>query len=177
MNRISRRDEKAFGALYDLYSKLVYSLILSVVKKQEEAEDILQEIFLQVWEKASTFDSSRGNVYAWLVTLARNRAIDRTRSKHFRKQRQEVEEPEIDMMPNPAEHNALDSLVVQERAEIVKRALLKIPAEQRKVIQIAYFGGDSQSEIASKLHLPLGTVKTRMRQGIKKLQKLLRERL
>ncbi len=177
MKRISKKDEKAFETLYDLYSKLIYSLIVSVVKKQDEAEDVLQEIFLQVWEKATTFESTKGNVYAWMVTLARNRAIDRIRSKDFRKQRQEVEDTEIDMMHNPTEKNPLDSLVVGERAEIVKSALQQIPTEQREVIQIAYYGGYSQSEIAAKLNLPLGTVKTRMRQGMRKLQTLLREQL
>lgn len=176
MKRVGRRDEKAFETLYDLYSKLIYSSILSVVKKQDEAEDILQEIFLQIWEKASTFESTKGNVYAWIITLARNRTIDRIRSKDFRKQRQEVHDIEIDTMLNPTEQNPLDSLVAGERAEIVKSALQQIPSEQREVIQIAYYGGNSQSEIASKLNLPLGTVKTRMRQGMKKLQTLLHDR-
>jgi len=177
LKRIAQRDEKAFERLYDLYAKLTYSLILSVVKKQGDAEDVLQEVFLQVWEKASTFDVSKGNAYAWLITLARNRAIDKIRSKDFRKQSRETVADEPELSSPGSEGNPLDSLVVDERAQIVKQALRQIPVEQREVLEIAYFGGYSQSEIASKFNLPLGTVKTRMRQGMKKLYSLLKERL
>lgn len=177
LKRIAQQDEKAFEALYDQYAKLVYSLILSVVKKQSDAEDILQEVFLQVWAKASTFDAAKGNVYGWLITLARNRAIDRIRSKVFQKQHQEISVDEPGTIPHTTESNPLDALVVEERAQLVKNALQQIPAEQREVIEIAYFSGYSQSEIANKLNLPLGTVKTRMRQGMKKLHIFLKERL
>jgi RNA polymerase sigma-70 factor (ECF subfamily) len=175
--KVSRRDEKAFETLYDLYGKLLYSLILSIVKRQSDAEDVLQETFFQVWEKARTFDAAKGNTYSWLVALARNRAIDRIRSKSFRNQKQTDSEVDTEPIKALAESGPLDALMMQERAALVKNALQQIPREQREVIEIAYFDGYSQSEIAEHLNIPLGTVKTRMRQGMKKLHALLRERI
>lgn len=176
--KVSQRDQRAFENLYDLYGKLLYSLILSIVKKQGDAEDVLQETFLQVWEKAPTFNAAKGNVYGWMVTLARHRAIDRIRSKSFRNQMQTESEPDTESIKKAlSEQSPLDALMMQERAALVKNALGQIPAEQREVIEIAYFGGYSQSEIAEKLNIPLGTVKTRVRQGMKKLHTLLTERM
>lgn len=177
LERVARKDQKAFEELYDLYAKLVYSLIASIVKKQEEAEDVLQEVFVQVWERAISFRGTRGNVYSWLVALARNRAIDRIRSKDYRKQNLTETELDPDSMTLTGEAGPLDALVARERATLVKQALQQIPQEQRQVIEIAYFGGYSQSEIAEQLSIPLGTVKTRMRQGMKKLHTLLTERI
>ncbi len=170
INRITQRDEQALGKLYDLYSKLLYGFILSIVKKEVEAEDILQELFVQIWEKAALFKSSRGNVYTWLMTLARNRAIDRIRSKQYRAQGQVNSEFGVESIVNPDDPSPLDAVMIRERSEVVHLALATLPVEQREVIQIAYFGGHSQSEIAAQLNVPLGTVKTRMRQGMKKLQ-------
>ena len=177
LRRVARKDQKAFELLYDLYAKLVYSLIVSIVKKQEEAEDVLQEVFVQVWEKASSFNVARGNVYGWIVALARHRAIDRVRSKDYRKQSMTGTETDPDMMTFSEGIGPLDALVAGERVTLVKDALREIPPEQREVIEVAYFGGYSQSEIATQLSIPLGTVKTRMRQGVKKLYTLLTERL
>ena len=176
INKIKQRDEKALAKLYDHYAKLLYGFILSIVKKQEEAEDVLQELFVQIWEKSSTFDVARGSVYTWLVTLARNRAIDRTRSKQFRLQDRTVSDIAVEKIPHPDDHSPFDSVVMQERAQLVRHALQSLPIEQQEVIRIAYFGGYSQSEIAAELNLPLGTVKTRIRQGMKKLQSHLMER-
>ena len=174
IRRIIQRDEKALGALYDRYAKLLFSFILSVVKKQEEAEDVLQELFVQIWEKASSFDVNRGNVYTWLFTLARNRAIDRLRSKQHRAEGRSDPDFQIELIPNPLDPSPFDAVVMREQAETVRTALQNIPQDQREVIQIAYFGGLSQSEIAASLNVPLGTVKTRMRQGMKKLLNQLR---
>ena len=175
IKRIVQRDEKALGKLYDRYSKLLYGFILSIVKKQEEAEDVLQELFLQIWEKSSSFDVGRGNVYTWVVTLARNRAIDRIRSKQYRMQDQADPDFGIDSLSNPADPTPLDAVMMRERTEFIRQALQTLPKEQREAIEIAYFGGRSQSEIAAQLNVPLGTVKTRMRQGMKKLQTQLME--
>ena len=170
IKRITERDEKALSKLYDRYAKLLYGFIFTIVKKQAEAEDVLQELFVQIWEKASSFDTARGNVYTWLVTLARNRAIDRIRSKQYRTQGQHDADFGVELIENPDGSSPLDAVVTSERADVVRNALQTLPAEQREVIQIAYFGGYTQTEIAAQLNVPLGTIKTRMRQGMKKLQ-------
>ena len=176
MGKIAGRDSHALSELYDRYSRLVYSMISSVVKNQEETEDVMQELFVQVWERAVTFDPARGSVYTWIVTLARNRAIDRVRSKNFQKTGKIVAGVDPDMLSNAGERSPFDLVIAEERSHAMRDALNRIPAEQREVIHIAYFGGMSQSEIAAHLKIPLGTVKTRMRHGMKKLHVLLAER-
>ena len=177
LRQIARGDETALARLYDRYSGILYGFIFSIVHKQAEAEDVLQEIFLQVWEKASLFDAARGDAYTWLVTLARHRAIDRTRSKQFRAQSRTDEGPGLDLLPAPGGNSPLDATVMNERASIVRSAMELLPPEQKEVIQISYFGGLSQSEIAERLNVPLGTVKTRMRQAMIKLQRQLKEQI
>lgn len=174
LQRISSRDQEAFSALYDRYATVLYGLCMAIVKKEEEAEDVLQECFLQVWEKAPAFNSAKGSAYTWLATLTRNRAIDRLRSKNFRRDKQKLPDFDFELMADDAMHTPLDVTSLAERADIVKKAFATLPAEQREVLNLAYFQGYTQSEIAAELNAPLGTVKTRTREGMKKLQKLLR---
>ena len=176
MGKIMTRDSIALSALYDRYAGLIYSLIRSVIKNHEEAEDLLQEVFVQLWERASTYDATKGSVYTWIVTLARNRAIDQVRSKSFQQQNKISREVGPDMLYSPMESSPFDLVVAEERSRKMRDALSQIPPEQSQVIHIAYFGGWSQSEIAAQLKIPLGTVKTRMRQGMKKLQQLMTDR-
>lgn len=171
--RVASKDEQAFATLYDQYAGLLFSVVLSIVKKQEEAEEVLQEVFLQIWSKASTFDTSRENVYAWLTALARNRAIDRIRSRAYRDTQQEVAEALPDVSGSEETGTALDAMIMMEQAGRVRQALQEIPSEQRELIEMAYFEGYTQSPLAENRNLPLGTVKTRMRQGMKKLCVLL----
>lgn len=173
IERIAQKDTEALQALYDLYAKLVYSLVYRILGSQEDAEDLVQEVFMLVWEKASVFDRKKGNVYGWLVTLSRNRAIDRTRSeksKRNKKQKFREENKAVDFAMTMASDTPFDLAMMSQRAELLQEAMQKIPDEQREVIMMAYFGGLSQSEIAEHADLPLGTVKTRMRQGMRKLQ-------
>jgi len=173
LHRVSLRDQEAFAALYDRYATVLYSLCLAIVKKQEEAEDVLQECFLQMWEKASAFNSAKGSAYTWLATLTRHRAIDRLRSKHFRKDRQKQPDVDFDRMADPSALTPLENTSIAERAGIVKKAFATLPPVQQKVVEMAYFQGYTQSEIAGKLQVPLGTVKTRIREAVKKLQRIL----
>lgn len=176
LKRIKARDENALAELYDLYNGLLYGMIISVVKKREEAEDLLQEVFVTVWEKASTFDEERGNVYSWLVTLTRNKAIDRIRSKDYKTQQKathDVDAPEFSLEGN--KYDPLESTIFSDRTELVKKALNEIPESQSSVLKIAYYEGLTQREISEQLDIPLGTVKTRMRQGMIKLKDLLGE--
>ena len=141
---------------------------------------MLCEIFLQVWDKAASFDLNRGALYTWLLSMARNRAIDKIRSKGYKNQKQEIDpagETGMDDFAAPSSENALDTLVLTERAATVREALTLISPDQRTVLEIAYFEGYSQSQIAERLGLPLGTVKTRMRDGMKSLQTFLSGRI
>ncbi len=179
MRRIVLKDENALSRLYDLYSKLLYSLIFRIVKNQEDAEEILQIIFLQVWDKAGSFDTQKGNVYSWLIALARNKAIDRIRSKNFKEQAylsglNKIDEMELEKKYNLESNVDLRYMLDEkERTAIVTKALDELPVEQKKVIELAYYDGFTQMEISEVLNVPLGTVKTRTRQALIKLENLL----
>lgn len=176
MKRIKAKDDKALGELYDLYNRLLFGMIISIVKKREEAEDVLQEVFVKIWEKAYTFNEERGNVYSWIVTLTRNKAIDRIRSKGYKtsqKASQDVDAPEFTLEGD--KFDPLETTIFSDRAELVRKALGEIPESQSEVLKIAYYRGMTQSEISDHLEIPLGTVKTRMRQGMIKLKDILGE--
>ncbi|MFH5886037.1 sigma-70 family RNA polymerase sigma factor [Halalkalibaculum sp. DA3122] len=178
VKRIKGGDTKALEELYELYKSLLFGMILSIVKKREEAEDLLQEVFMKIWEKAHTFDEERGNVYSWIVTITRNKSIDRIRSKGYKTQQKtstSVNEPALTLEGD--NFDPLETTIFSDRSELVKRALEKIPEEQREVIKVAYYGGMTQSEIAEHLDIPLGTVKTRTRQGMIKLKNILEDHI
>lgn len=177
MRRIAEQDEAALAALYDRYSSLLFGLVLRIVKERQEAEDLLQDVFLQVWEKAPSFDHNRGHLYGWLVTLARNRSIDRIRQMQSlnRRHRKLEEGTALEEPLQQNAHNPFSLVVALEQASTVQAALQQLPQEQRDVILLAYFGGYSQSEVSKHLNVPLGTVKTRTRQGMLKLHTILRE--
>lgn len=177
LQKISRRDANAFAALYDRYAAVLYSLCLAILKKPDEAEDVLQECFLAVWEKAFAFNGMKGSAYTWLVTLTRHRAIDRLRSKSFQMRLQKPADFDFDAIADDGAHTPLEAASFSERAEIVQKAFAALPAAQREVLRLAYFEGCSQSEIAGRLQVPLGTVKTRARQAMKKLHKFLAAQL
>ena len=178
MKRIKARDADALEELYDLYNRLLFSMVISIVKKREEAEDVLQEIFVKIWNKADSFNEDRGNVYSWIVTLARNKAIDRIRSKGYKTQQKasvSIHEPLFSLEGD--KHDPLETTIFSDRAELVKKALKEIPESQSQVIKIAYYRGMTQSEISDHLDIPLGTVKTRTRQGMIKLKRILGEHI
>src|SRR5215210_5089660 len=173
LHAIARGDEQALAALYDRYRLILFSLINRILHSQPEAEDVLQEVFLQVWRRASAFDEARGRPFTWLVTLARSRAIDRLRSLGSRdRTAQEAARDVPDSISSAA-----DDAVKSEQGEIVRRALQELPEEQRRTLLLAYFEGLTQSEISERLNTPLGTVKTRMRSGMIKLRELLGDRM
>jgi RNA polymerase sigma-70 factor (ECF subfamily) len=174
MKKIKAKDANALEELYNQYNGLLFGLIISIVKKKEEAEDILQEVFMNIWQKAHTFDEERGNVYGWLVTMTRNKAIDRTRSKDYKTQEKasvNLDDPAFSLKGD--KFDPLETTIYSDRAKMVKKALAEIPEAQREVLKIAYYRGMTQSEIADHLNIPLGTVKTRTRQGMLKLRDLL----
>ena len=172
LQAVSRGDESALGALYDRYRLILFGLILRILHDRQEAEDVLQEAFLQVWRRASDFDPARGRAFTWLVTIARSRALDRLRASGSRARIATEAEQE----PRESTSDAAADAVKSEEGEIVRQALAELPEEQRRALFMAYFEGLTQSEIAARLGDPLGTVKTRMRSGLMKLRELLRDR-
>ncbi len=175
MQRIAQRDTKAFRELYGRFSKVLYNAIFAIVKGKEDAEEILCEIFQQVWEKAPSYDIGKGSVYTWLLTMARNRAIDRIRSKGYKADKATDGGDGLDDLAAAQQDSQLDEVVLSERAALVKQALQRISPDQRRVLETAYFEGSSQTEIAERFGLPLGTVKSRVRDGMKALQNLLKD--
>jgi RNA polymerase sigma-70 factor, ECF subfamily len=173
LHAIAARDEDSLAFLYDRYKVILFSVILRILNNREEAEDVLQEIFLQVWQKAKDFDETRGRGFTWLVTLSRSRAIDRLRALASR-QRTADESliSKSDEIPSFEE----ETIVKQQRIKIAK-VLAELPDEQQKVLQLAYFEGLSQTEISEKLAVPLGTIKTRMRNATIKLRESFSDRL
>jgi len=171
-------DERALGDLYDRYGGMAYSLACAIVGEHADAEEVVADAFAQIWRSASGFDSARGSVAAWVATITRTRALDLVRS---RKRRARVLE-EAAVVTDEGEALVLAPTVEaadrgaeqSETSAIVRRSLDDLPAAQRRVIELAYFGGFSQSEIAAQLSEPLGTVKTRMRTAMEKLRQALR---
>jgi RNA polymerase sigma-70 factor (ECF subfamily) len=169
LQAIAAGDEQALARLYDRYRLILFGLTMRILNSRAEAEDVLQEALLQVWRRAGDFDPARGKPFTWLVTLTRSRAIDRLRQ---RAARHRLAESAAEIAPDEASDAATDTLHAEQR-EIVTRALAQLPEEQRQALFMAYYEGLTQSEIASKLATPLGTIKTRMRSGMMKLRELL----
>lgn len=157
------------ASLYDNYKSILFSIILRILHSQSEAEDILQDVFIQVWKKAADFDETRGRPFTWLVTLARSRAIDRLRQLGSRERTATEASRAAPEDWTDAEKDAIKS----EQSAVVRGALAELPEDQRRTLLLAYFEGLTQTEIAAKLNAPLGTVKTRMRSGMIKLRELL----
>lgn len=171
LKAVAGGEAAAFERLYDLYSPTVYGLLLRVSGEAAEAADLLQETFVQAWQNASRYDPSRGSEIAWLLTIARSRAIDRIRARRTRSTREDEAAKEISATGRSVEvRGASEAVELREARELVSAALRELPAEQREVIELAYFEGKTHSEIAAQLGQPLGSVKTRIQLGMKKLR-------
>jgi RNA polymerase sigma-70 factor (ECF subfamily) len=173
---MARGEKDALARLYDQLSRPLYSLAFRVLNDAAEAQDVVQDVFLQMWHKASTYDTSRGSVFAWAATLTRNRAIDRVR---MRKRRSELlAESAPDLQPAAGgDDDSAASLWSREKAGAVRTALASLAPEQQQAVELAFFSGLTQQEIAARLNEPLGTVKARIRRGLLKLRATLPARL
>ena len=165
--RLQRRDPEALGDLYDRYGRMVFALILRIVQDRGTAEDLVQETFLRVWNRAGGFDSEQGAVGPWLLAVARNRAIDYLRYRGRR--------PESTLELNETEHPALFAAMSSDPLQFdlvrqIKTALARLTQTQREAIELAYFEGLSQTEIADRMKQPLGTVKTWMRRALQQMR-------
>jgi RNA polymerase sigma-70 factor (ECF subfamily) len=170
---IARGDRDAFARFYDLHAGLVHTLALRMLRERGEAEEVVQDVFLQAWRQAGTYSRDRGTPEAWLITMARSRGIDKLRS---RRRRGEMVRPaeDPDRLTEPV---ALESASGPAEARAtLGGALGDLPAAQRSVLELAYFDGLTQTEIAARLGEPLGTVKTRMRSGLERLRGILAAR-
>ncbi len=172
---IARANENALGEIYDRYGRLVYSLALRAVNDPAVAEEITQDVFMRVWEKADTYRVDQGKVATWLTRITRNRAIDMFRRRKIRPEGNRADWA-ADGSPDLPDGTNVEAEVanLQHRQE-VQQALAKLPPEQRVVLAYAFFQGYSHSEIAEILHEPLGTVKTRIRLAMQKLRQLLQD--
>ena len=167
---IAAQDQLALSKLYDRYARVMYSLAFKILGSAEEAEEVVLDVFSQVWKNSQSFDPDRGRLDSWLFMITRSRCLDRLRSKQRRQKVQESSQRQAQaedvVIPNPPEQY----LVNQERREKITQALTQIPPHQRSVLELAYFQGLSQSQIARTLEISLGTVKTRTRLGLNKLR-------
>ena len=173
VERMAMKDATALDAFYTRYNRLAFGFVLRIVGNRADAEDVLTDVFWQVWQQSSRYDSSRGKPIAWLLTIARTRAIDSVRSTN----RQQVRTDELDAQKHPAASlspSEPDSFVLAGMRNAVHEALQTLAEQQRIPLEMAYFQGMSHTEIATALGQPLGTIKDRIRTGMAHLRKRLK---
>lgn len=171
--QIARKDVSALSTLYDRYSGRLFGLALKILKDQSLAEDMVQELFLYLWENADKFDRYRGDPIGWMMVVCRNRCIDKLRAKTTNFKRSAViNEETLQKIAADESESPLEIVKHKEIQRNINRALEQLPDEQRVPIELAYFEGLSQTEISKKLKLPLGTIKTRVRLGMQKLRSI-----
>ena len=166
---VARGDRAALARLYDRYSPVVYAVTWRILGNRADAEDVVQEVFLRVWRHGDTFRPDRGSFECWLLTIARNQALARIRAEHtMKKHLARIRQDPDGSVSEPAS----GPVVCEESVLALHSALTRLPDEQRLVLELAYFDGLTQSEIAARLDEPLGTVKTRIRLGLERLKRL-----
>ncbi len=156
---LKQHDEQAYRFLYDNYSRSLFAVIKQIIPQQEMAEDVLQEVFIKVWQNIQTYDISKGRLYTWMISIARNLSIDRTRSKEFNKQTKTASLQDNVHIAGNVEENKISDIGL-------KKVLTALPADNAKLIDLAYYKGFTQEEISKIMMIPVGTVKTRMRSAI-----------
>src|SRR3954453_5963437 len=173
---IQRGDPEALSKLYDRYNGILKALILRVIHNESEADDLLQEIFMEIWNQARNFSAHKGKPLGWMVTLARRRAIDGLRKKQAYARAEERLQQETEQQPEAWVHNTTEEEILDgDRRVLMRRVIGTLPLPQQQAIELAFFRGMSQREIAAKTNTPLGTVKTRLELGLKKIYDGLKE--
>jgi RNA polymerase sigma-70 factor (ECF subfamily) len=168
----AREDEEALAQLYDRYSRVAYGLALRIVRDQALAEDAVQEAFVTLWRSAGSFRAEKAKPSTWILTLVHRRAVDVVRREERRRAA-----PLVDGMEEPDERAlpADEEIELNDRRRLVQEALRQLPDDQREALELAYYGGLTQSELAERLSVPLGTIKSRMFTGLRRLRDLLAE--
>ena len=175
MAQIQERAPQALEALYDRYSGILKSLIMGVIHNDAEADDLLQEIFMEIWNQAAHYSAQKGKPLGWIVTLTRRRSIDRLRKKQAYARAEERLQNETEQQPEAWVHNSTeDDIEVSDTRRLILGILKNLPPAQREAIDMAFYHGMSQREIAAKTGIPLGTIKTRLELGLKKISEALR---
>ena len=176
MERIQASDPEGLSVLYDRYHGILKALILRVVHNEAEADDLLQEIFMEIWKQAKNFSAQKGKPLGWMVTLARRRAIDGLRKKQAYARAEERLQLETEQQPDAWIHNSTEEeIVFGDTRVLIRRVISQLPPAQQLAVDLAFFRGMSQREIAAKTNTPLGTVKTRLELGLKKIYDGLKE--
>jgi RNA polymerase sigma-70 factor (ECF subfamily) len=176
MHAIQKEDPEALSTLYDRYSGILKALILRVIHNEAEADDLLQEIFMEIWNQAKNFSAQKGKPLGWMVTLTRRRAIDGLRKKQAYVRAGERLQTETEQQPDAWVHNATEEeIIFSDTRVLVRRVINTLPPAQQQVVNLAFFHGMSQREIAANTNTPLGTVKTRLELGLKKIYDGLKE--
>jgi RNA polymerase sigma-70 factor (ECF subfamily) len=172
--RIAQKDVSAFQEFYRTYSGLVFCTIANVLNDHQDSEDVMQEVLVQIWQKAHLYESAKGKPLTWVTTMARNRAIDRIRSKQRRSRlNTDFEQEHKAVQPEFVESTA-DLVLNSERQSIVRGAVKGLTADQREAIEMTYFDEKTQAEVADELHEPLGTIKARIRRGVSRLETMVK---
>lgn len=168
IEKFQQKDAKAFESLYAMYNDSIFGVIHTIVKNEDIATEILQDVFVKAWNKSASYNASKGRFFTWLLNIARNAAIDKTRSKSFRNAQQNLD---VDFFVHSIETN--DSLEQQTNAIGIKKYVSKLAEKCKKIIDYIYFKGYTQKETSEALEIPLGTIKTRNRNCISELRKML----
>ncbi|TXE10001.1 sigma-70 family RNA polymerase sigma factor [Seonamhaeicola algicola] len=167
VKNFQNKDEQAFEALYNMYSQSIHGVVFNILKNDDLADEITQDVFIKAWDKAHTYNSSKGRFFTWILNIARNAAIDKTRSKNFKKNKQNLN---ADFFVNIIE--ASDNLDNKTDAIGIKTFVSKLADNCKKLINLLYFKGYTQNEASETLNMPIGTIKTRNRNCIKALREL-----
>ena len=176
MQGIQAGDADALSQLYDRYNGILKALILRVIHNEAEADDLLQEIFMEIWNQARNFSAQKGKPLGWMVTLARRRAIDGLRKKQAYARAEERLKNETEQQPDAWVNNATEEeILLSDTRSLIRKVIAGLPPPQQQAIDLAFFKGMSQREIAAKTNTPLGTVKTRLELGLKKIYDGLKE--
>ena len=176
MERIAHKDAAAFNQFYRRYGGLLFSTISKVLNDHHDAEDIMQEVMVQLWQKAHLYEPRKGKPLTWLTTMAKNRAIDRIRSKQRRSRLSEEFTAEHHVTQPEFDESGHDILQTKERDTNLRQAVTKLTRDQQQAIKLTYFDGLTQAEVAERLHEPLGTIKARIRRGVTRLEDLMRSK-
>jgi len=177
MQRTGEGDRGSFEQLYERYAGVLFTTALNVLGNPHAAEDVLQDVFVAIWEKAPLYDSVRGRPLTWAVSLARYKAIDRLRSLQRKGALHERAEQEARILDEVSDKSSLEDVEASEQGQMVRDAVLRLSPNQREAITMAYFDGLTQTEIARKLGEPLGTVKARIRRGLMRLKEIVAPRM
>ena len=174
--RVAKRERVAFEQLYARYANILYATAMKFLREDADAQDVVQDVFIQIWDKAKLYDPAKGKPLTWALTMTRNRSIDRIRAIQRRGRLRDDFEKETVVDESAGIREALSGVDASEKNQILRDAVQRLSPEQRKVIDLAFFGGLTQNEVAKRLGEPLGTIKARARRGLMKLKELLGEK-